>query len=91
MKWVETFTIVFQLKQKVLRIYILQNRYSSKFRKFHKKTPVLESLFNKVAGLKVCNFIKENPAQVFPSEISEIFKNTFFTEHLRWLFLLKLL
>ena len=32
--------------------------YSYKFRKFHRKTPVLESLFNKLAGLKVCNIIK---------------------------------
>ena len=29
---------------------VLQTRCSSKFRKFHRKTPVLESLFNKVAG-----------------------------------------
>ena len=30
-----------------------------KFRKLHRKTPVLESLFNKVAGLKTCNLIKK--------------------------------
>ena len=30
---------------------VLQNRCSLKFLKFHRKTPVLESLFNKVAGL----------------------------------------
>ena len=35
---------------------------------------MLESFFNKVAGLQVC-------------EICKIFKNTFFTEHLWWLFL----
>ena len=29
------------------------------FCKFHRKTPVLKSLFNKVASLKVCNFIKK--------------------------------
>ena len=40
---------------------------------------VLESPFKKVAGLKPCNFIKkETPTQVFSSEISEIFKKTFF-------------
>ena len=27
--------------------------------KFYRKTPVLESIFNKVAGLKACNFIKK--------------------------------
>ena len=26
----------------------------------HRKTPVLESLFNKVGGLKSCNFIKRD-------------------------------
>ena len=31
---------------------ILQSRCSKKFCKFDRKTPVLESLFNKVAGLK---------------------------------------
>ena len=30
---------------------LLQNGYSEKFSKFHKKTPVLESLNNKVSGL----------------------------------------
>ena len=33
-----------------------------------------------------CNFIKkETLAQVFSCEFCEIFKNTFFIEHLRWL------
>ena len=42
---------------------VLKNRCSQKFRKFYRKTPVLDSLlFNRVAGLGVC----------------EIFKNTFF-------------
>ena len=38
-----------------------QWRCSEKFRKFHRKTTVLESLFNKVAGLKACNFIEKGP------------------------------
>ena len=41
-------------------------------RKFHRKTPEMESLFNSVAGLKVCNFITRT------CEICEIFKNTLF-------------
>ena len=48
---------------------------------------MLESLFNKVAGLQVCNFIKKTPRQVSPCEYCEICKNTFFTEYLRWLLL----
>ena len=35
-----------------------------------------------------CNFIKKEAlAQVFSREICEIFKRTFFTEHLWWLLL----
>ena len=37
---------------------------------------MLESLFNKVADLKA-------PPQVFSCEYCEIFKNTYFEEHLR--------
>ena len=33
--------------------------FKLKFCKFHKETPLLESLFNKVSGLKTCNFIKK--------------------------------
>ena len=37
---------------------------------------------------RVCNFIKEQTlAQVFFCEFCQIFKNTFFIKHLRWLFL----
>ena len=61
-----------------------KNKCSLKFRKIHRKTLVLESPFNKVAGLKAHNFIKkEAPTQVFSSEYSEIVKNnTYFEEHL---------
>ena len=38
--------------------------------------------------LQACNFIeRETLAQVFCCEFCEIFKNTFLTEHLRWVFL----
>ena len=42
----------------------LQNRWSKKLCKFHRKTPVMESLFNKVAsnlGVKKPFFTKINP------------------------------
>ena len=43
----------------------------------------MESLFNKVAGLKACNFIKKDTStQLFSCEYCEIFKNTSFEEHL---------
>ena len=66
---------------------LLQNRRLSTFRKSPKTTPMLVSLFDKVASLQVCNSIKKNPAQVFSCEICEIFKSTFFTEDPLWLLL----
>ena len=50
-----------------------------KFSNIHRKTPVLESLFNKIADLKGCNFIKERLYyECFSVEYYEIFKNSFF-------------
>ena len=43
---------------------------------------MLKSLFHKVTGLKTYIFIKETPTQVFYCEYCEIFKNTYFKEHL---------
>ena len=40
---------------------ILQKRCSLNFHNIHVETPVLKSLFNKVAGLKACDFIKKRP------------------------------
>ena len=63
--------------QKQLFSGVLQGRCLEKILKFHKETPVLESLFSKVSRNK------ETPAQVFSCEFCEAFKNTFFTEHLQ--------
>ena len=39
---------------------------------------MLESLFNKVAGLMACNFIKkETPLQFFPENIAKILRTLF--------------
>ena len=38
---------------------VLRNRCSKNFRKFHRKAPVFESLFNKAADLRACNFTKK--------------------------------
>ena len=46
--------------------------------------PVLKSLFNKVASLQTCNFIKRRlQHRCFSCKIWEIFKNTYFEEYLR--------
>ena len=57
-----------QIVQNLLILYYHQKRPPSvfykkrcslKFHKFHRKTPVLESLFNGVPGLKACDFIEK--------------------------------
>ena len=62
------------------------NRALKKSRNIHRKTYVLESFFNTVAGFKICNLIKKRlQHRCFPVNICEIFKNSFCMEHLRWL------
>ena len=53
-----------------------------KLDKLHRKTPVLESPFNKVAGLKVCKFIKKDSNRGAFCENYQICENTCFQEHL---------
>ena len=52
-----------------------------------KISPVLESLFDKVADLKapVCEslYYKETPTQVFSCEYRKIFKSTYFEDHMQ--------
>ena len=49
----------------------------------HRKTPTLVSLFNKVAGLQSCNFIKKRlQRRYFPAKILKFFKKSYFEEHL---------
>ena len=44
------------------------------------ESSVLEFLFNKVAGLQACNFIKKKLQHRFSCKICEIFKTTYFEE-----------
>ena len=53
------------------------------FQKFYRKTLVLESLFNKVAGPGLRTYQKETSTLVFSCKINDIFKNIYFQEHLR--------
>ena len=51
---------------------------------------MLEPLFNKLAGLKVCILIKkETPMQMLFCEYCEIFKDKFFIEHLLFILLFR--
>ena len=52
-----------------------KKRCSYRFCKFHRKTPLLKSLFNRVPGLQACNFIRERLHHI-SCVIYEIFKNT---------------
>ena len=49
------------------------------FCNIHRETPVLESLLNKVAGLKALK-----PATLFHVNIAEFLRTAFFIEHRRW-------
>ena len=49
-----------------------------KFREFHWKTSVLESVFNKATGLKACNFIKKRlQHRCFPLKFAKFLKAPF--------------
>ena len=56
--------------------------FRKSFGDFARKTPALESLLRKVQVLGPATLLKKTPTQVFSCKISEIFKNTFFTEGL---------
>ena len=59
---------------------------SKKFRNIRRKTPVLESLFNEVAGLKARIFIEKRlQHRCFPVKFSRFLRTCFFIEHLRLL------
>ena len=52
--------------------YPLQNKCSSKFPNIHRKKPVMESLFNKVARQKTRHFIKKKPEhRCFPVKFAK--------------------
>ena len=52
------------------------------------ETPVLGSIFNKVAGLKDCNVIKKRlQHRCLRVKFSKLLRRTFFIEHLRWMLL----
>ena len=60
-------------------------KYSERFCNIHRKTPVLESLFNNVTGLKVHNFIRKGLHHMcfLAKNIAKFLENTFsaFKEH----------
>ena len=59
---------------------VVQNRCSCKFRKFHRKAPVLESPFNKVAGPKAYQFVDKRLQHMWFHV--KFLRKSCFTEHL---------
>ena len=69
-------------KQKQPFTDVLQNRYSEKFRNNHRKTSVLESLFNRVRDLSGCSFIKKKlQHRCFLVNIANFLRTAFLIEH----------
>ena len=60
-------------KKSFLNSNVLQN--------IHRKTPVLESLSNKVTRPLACNLVN----RCFPENIATFLRTVFLTEHLWWL------
>ena len=54
---------------------------------FTGKKPVLGSLFNKVAGLQICNIFKRDSNKGVSCAYPENFRTAFFIENFRWLLL----
>ena len=88
--------LVEELVKKLLLFVILRSSHRMcsvknaflKVRKYHTNIPVLESVFNKVAGLRACNFItKKLQQRCFPVKFAKFVRTPFLTEHLRWLLL----
>ena len=63
------FQALHSTKQKAATGGVLRKRCSEKFRKFRRKTSILESLFNKVAGFQTCNFVK---MRYFPAKFAKV-------------------
>ena len=68
------------------------HRCSSKFHKFHGKTPLFESLFNKVGTLKAwspATLLTTLLTLLTPTQVlfAKFLRIAFLTEHLRWLLL----
>ena len=72
------------LQEQPSEVLFFKKGCSKKFCNIHRKTPMLESLFNKVAGLQGCSFIKKRlQHRCFFCEYYKLFKNSYFEEHLK--------
>ena len=58
-------------------IWMCSVRFFEKLQKIHRKIPVLESFFNEVSDLEICNAVKVTPAKIFSCESCEVLKNIY--------------
>ena len=64
---------------------VLQSKSSLKYSNIYRKTPVLDSLFNKVLDLQTSNFIKKwLQHRCFPVNFANFLRTAFSIEHLWW-------
>ena len=71
-----------------LRALMSVKKVFLEFRKIHRKTPVPESLFNKVAGLRPATLLKKRLwHRCFPVNFAKFLRTPFLTKHLQWLLL----
>ena len=79
----ETTTVWLFLNCYMTEIKAVHQSRCSKLCKFHRKAPVLESLFNKVASPRDCNFIKKRlQHRCFPAKFASFLRTPFFSEKL---------
>ena len=86
----ETYSVPFQMSEAVVWRRSVEKVFLEISQNSHEKACARVSCLVKLQP-EICNFIKKEAlAQVFSCEFCEISKNTFFTEHLRWLLLKRL-
>ena len=74
----EYYVVLLQKPQiQPLEMFYKRNCSSKKLRQFQRKTPVLESHFNKVAGFRVCSFIKKRVhRKCFPVKLAKFLRRS---------------
>ena len=73
--------------QKQLLVDVIKIGHLKNFANFTEKHLCWSLFLIKLQAFRPVTLLKRKPNQVFSCEICEMFKNTFFTEHIRWLLL----
>ena len=85
-QWISPAVYKSFFKSSLLQMFIKVGVLIDFARNIHKKTPVMKPIFNKVAELKDCNFIKKRlQRKCFHVNIAKSLRTASHIEHLRWL------